>query len=73
MPLKEQGRGYARQQCVYEGPLGTKSKLSWSLETPHETSRRLSNRLRSYDNFCISNMAVSRYLGFLKFDSCTIR
>ena len=34
---------------------------------------RSANRLWSYGHFCISKMAVSRHLGFLKFERCTIR
>jgi len=36
-------------------------------------SERECSRLRSYGHFYISKMAVSRHLGFLKFESCTIR
>ena len=69
-------KGYARQQCEYEGPLGNKSKLSRKTHprTKHHLDRQL-NRLRSYGHFCISpsKMTVTRHLGFLTFESCTIR
>ena len=51
-----------------------KTKLS---RKPHPKTKhhvdRSPNRLRSYGHFCISKMAISRHLGFLKLDSCTIR
>ena len=40
---------------------------------PNKTSRRSANRLRSYDHFCITKMAVSRHLKFYRTENCGIR
>ena len=53
-------------------PLGKKSKLSRKPRpiTKHHVDRQTGCEVMAT---FVSNLAVSRYLGFLKFESCTIR
>jgi len=50
---------------AYMKAIGNKSKLSWK---PYPGTKHYLD-----GHFCISKMAFSRHLGFLSFESCTIR
>jgi len=65
-------KGFARQQCVYEGPYG-RNPSSATNSALEPKSRRSANRLRSCGHFCISKMAVSRHLGFYQIANSGIR
>jgi len=53
--------GYARQQCMYEGPYGR--NLRSDPRTKHHVDRQTGCEV-FFGHFCISKMAVSGHLGF---------